>query len=70
MVEYEPDSSNDPMIAILAKMFEGCDTFEKVKQQVINKHTCLHRTKSLLSQLPCNDLVVKLGDIIKGTKWE
>jgi len=70
MVEYEPDSNNDPTIAILANIFEGCDTFEKVKQQVRNKHTCLHRTKSLLSQLPCNELVVKLGNIIGGTKWE
>lgn len=70
MVEYEPDSSNDPAIAILANVFEGCDTFAKMKQQVRNKHTCLHRTKSLLSQLPCNDLVVKLGNIIGGTKWE
>jgi hypothetical protein len=70
MVEYEPDSSNDPAVAILANIFEGCDTFEKVKQQVRNKHTCLHRTKSLLSQLPCNELVIKLGNIIGGTKWE
>jgi hypothetical protein len=70
MVEYEPDSSNDPAIAVLANIFEGCDTFEKVKQQVRNKHTCLHRTKSLLSQLPCNELVVKLGNIIGGAKWE
>jgi hypothetical protein len=70
MVEYEPDSSNDPTISVLANIFEGCDTFAKMKQQVRNKHTCLHRTKSLLSQLPCNELVIKLGNIIGRTKWE
>jgi hypothetical protein len=64
MVEYEPDFSDDPAVAILANLFNGCDSFEKIKQQVKNKHTCLHRTKSLLSQLPCSDLVVKLGKII------
>jgi hypothetical protein len=69
MVEYEPDHSNDPTVAILANIFDGCDTFEKMKKQVKTKHTCLHRTKSLLSQLPCNELVVKLGNIIGNTKW-
>jgi hypothetical protein len=69
LVEYESDHSNDSAITVLANMFEGCDTFEKMKQQVRNKHTCLHRTKSLLSQLPCNELVAKLGNIIGNTKW-
>jgi hypothetical protein len=32
------------------------------------KHTCLNRTKSLLSQLPCNDAISKLGEMIGAYK--
>lgn len=37
----------------------------KVKQAVKDKHTCFNRTKSLLSQLRCTDLVNKLSIIMK-----
>lgn len=37
----------------------------KVKQVLKEKHTCFNRTKSLLSQLRCTDLVNKLSTIMK-----
>jgi hypothetical protein len=36
---------------------------EKIKQ----KHTCLHRTKSLLSQLPCKEYTDRLQTLIEGS---
>lgn len=68
-VEYEPDNDADPMKEVIGNLFSNCKTFDEIKMQVRNKHTCLHRTKSLLSQLPCNDLVTQLGKIIGETKW-
>jgi hypothetical protein len=38
------------------------------QRNVKSKHTCLNRTKSLLSQLPCNDMVLKLGKMIEEYK--
>lgn len=35
----------------------------KIKQ----KHTCLHRTKSLLSQLPCKEYTDKIQNLIEST---
>lgn len=37
----------------------------KIKQIIKEKHTCFNRTKSLLSQLKCTDLVTKLSNIMK-----
>jgi hypothetical protein len=37
----------------------------KTKQILKEKHTCLNRTKSLLSQLKCSDLVTNLSQIMK-----
>lgn len=36
-----------------------------IKNIVKTKHTCLHRVKTLLSQLPANDYIKKLDEIIK-----
>lgn len=36
-----------------------------IKEKILKKHTCLHRTKSLLSQLPCKELTDKLQAIIE-----
>jgi hypothetical protein len=63
-VSYENDNENDPMIEIISNMFK--DTNPKALKEIIkNKHTCLNRTKSLLSQLPCHTAVVKLGQLIE-----
>lgn len=37
----------------------------KIESKIKNKHTCLHRTKSLLSQLPCKDYTDKLQALIE-----
>lgn len=37
----------------------------KVTNKIKQKHTCLHRAKSLLSQLPCKDFTDKLQNIIE-----
>lgn len=39
-----------------------------IQSRVRNKHTCLHRLKSLLSQLPCHDIVQRLQVIIGDIK--
>jgi hypothetical protein len=38
--------------------------FEYIKSCVKNKHTCLHRAKSLLSQLPAHEFIKKLEVLI------
>lgn len=40
-------------------------TSGKLETKIKNKHTCLHRTKSLLSQLPCKDYTDKLQGLIE-----
>jgi len=35
-----------------------------IKDSVKSKHTCLHRVKSLLSQLPCKDSIANIDNII------
>lgn len=37
----------------------------KVSSKIKQKHTCLHRAKSLLSQLPCKEFTDKLQNIIE-----
>lgn len=39
-----------------------------IREKIAAKHTCLHRAKSLLSQLPCKDNLDKLQLIIDGVK--
>lgn len=58
---------------VLAKILgEGmhCDLNIENSGNIVNKitqkHTCLHRAKSLLSQLPCKEQVDKLNNIIEG----
>jgi hypothetical protein len=68
-VVYEADKVDDPMIDILNRIFKDLDPLA-LKTTVQNKHTCLNRTKSLLSQLPCNDIVIKLGKMMETLKWE
>lgn len=68
-VIYESDTENDIVLNILQDTFKNMDP-KVLKQTIRTKHTCLNRTKSLLSQLPCNDIVVKLGKIMEGIKWE
>lgn len=68
-VVYEADKVDDPMIDILNRIFKDLDP-QALKTTVQNKHTCLNRTKSLLSQLPCNDIVIKLGKMMETLKWE
>jgi hypothetical protein len=46
---------------------DGLD-FNSIKECVKSKHTCLNRVKSLLSQLPCNDMIEKLETIIRNNK--
>lgn len=36
-----------------------------IAEKIKNKHTCLHRTKSLLSQLSCKEYIDKLQDLIE-----
>ena len=67
-VSYECDGTekskltNEKIKSILG------EDISKWRNIVKLKHTCLNRTKSLLSQLPCNDLVLKLGKIIEEYK--
>jgi hypothetical protein len=44
---------------------DNINDFAQVKRAVKNKHTCLHRTKTLLSQLPSHGFISQLDDIIK-----
>lgn len=37
-----------------------------VRDKILKKHTCLHKTKSLLSQLPCKEETEKLQQIIES----
>ena len=39
----------------------------KIESKIRTKHTCLHRVKSLLSQLPCKEYTDKLQQIIEGS---
>jgi hypothetical protein len=68
-VSYENDGKEDPMIDMIQGIFKDLDP-KVLKETVRNKHTCLNRTKSLLSQLPCNEIVIKLGKMMEGIKWE
>jgi hypothetical protein len=67
-VSYECDGTeksrlmNEKIKSILG---EDKSEWQKI---VKSKHTCLNRTKSLLSQLPCNDAVSKLGEMIGAYK--
>lgn len=37
-----------------------------IRDKIVKKHTCLHKTKSLLSQLPCKEYTDKLQNIIES----
>ena len=39
--------------------------FNKIKQTIKEKHTCLHRVKSLLSQLPSEDGIKNIDNLIE-----
>lgn len=56
--------------AKLKKIFgiDDLNDTHKIKNTVRNKHTCLHRTKSLLSQLPSHDIIGGLDQIIDYQK--
>jgi hypothetical protein len=67
-VSYECDGTEKSKLTnekIKSILGEDRSEWQKI---VKSKHTCLNRTKSLLSQLPCNDLVLKLGSIIEEYK--
>ena len=67
-VSYECDGSEKSKLTIEkinSILGEDRSEWQKV---VKSKHTCLNRTKSLLSQLPCNDLILKLGKMIEEHK--
>jgi hypothetical protein len=67
-VSYECDGTEKSrLINEKIKSILGEDKSEWQKL-VKSKHTCLNRTKSLLSQLPCNDAVSKLGEMIEAYK--
>jgi hypothetical protein len=67
-VSYECDGTEKSrLINEKIKSILGEDKSEWQKL-VKSKHTCLNRTKSLLSQLPCNDAVSKLGEMIGAYK--
>jgi hypothetical protein len=36
-----------------------------IKENILKKHTCLHRVKSLLSQLSCKDIIDTLQELIE-----
>jgi hypothetical protein len=54
----------------LKKIFKVDDltNVKEIKNIVKNKHTCLHRTKSLLSQLPSHNIINGLDQIIDYQK--
>lgn len=63
-VSYECDGTEkSKLMNEKIKSMLGEDNSEW-KKFVKSKHTCLNRTKSLLSQLPCNEAVSKLGEMI------
>ncbi|MFN9956944.1 MAG: hypothetical protein ACK55I_27900, partial [bacterium] len=53
-VIFDTKESND--LEQINSIFKGGKLLSSVK----NKHTCLHRVKSLLSQLNCKDIIEKL----------
>jgi len=57
-------------LEIICKLLkvDNLKDFAKIKQCVKEKHTCLNRAKSLLSQLKCSDLVTQLSVMMKEVK--
>lgn len=73
MVNYELEDSdeltyiNDKLGKLLKIDFakDSANNFQNIKEAVRSKHTCLNRVKSLLSQLPSNDIISNVDDLIK-----
>lgn len=60
-VTFEVEN-NEQLATDLLKLF-GSDGINDVKNLVKKKHTCLHRTKSLLSQFPAKEYIDKLSTL-------
>lgn len=56
------DTKDSSDLDRIDSIFKG----QKLLSSVKNKHTCLHRLKSLLSQLSMSDLTNKMGDKIES----
>lgn len=51
---------------LIKKILKIEDTnFSQIKNIVQTKHTCLNRTKTFLSQLPCQDLIKEIDNFIE-----
>jgi hypothetical protein len=69
-VVYDLNSQKQEDVTKLIKRIlktEDMD-FPNIKQIVQNKHTCLNRTKSLLSQLPCQESINTIDKLIEQYK--
>jgi hypothetical protein len=69
-VKYQLDDKNTQSIveAKIKKLLkvENVEDFQAIKASVKNKHTCLHRAKTLLSQLPSHEFISQLDGLIKN----
>lgn len=65
--DKEKQSSVEGKLKKILKL-DDLTNAQEMKSIVKNKHTCLHRTKSLLSQLPSHDIINGLDQIIDHQK--
>ena len=68
-VQYQLDNL-DQQMAVESKIkkilkLESCEDFESMKNAVRNKHTCLHRAKTILSQLPSHEFISQIDSLIQ-----
>ena len=63
---------SDKIKKVLRTEIDICDKntvdSSELRRKILDRHTCLHRVKSLLSQLPANDYLSKIDTLIGGLK--
>lgn len=69
--DIENRTNLDNQLAKLLQIDNKCNIADldsgNIRDLIMKKHTCLHRAKSLLSQLSCKNLVDNLQEIIEGS---
>lgn len=72
-VYFDVDINKETLSKHILKLF-GSESFcdfsspesGRIKEKILNKHTCLHRTKSLLSQLPAREYLDNIQKVIES----
>jgi hypothetical protein len=63
------EQKQEQVLKLIKRVLKTEDiSFENIKQIVQSKHTCLNRTKSLLSQLPCQESINTIDKLIEQYK--